>query len=399
MGGDKKIKMFTKQNSALNNPSENKDSNQPTFTPKNEIDFKENLNEREEQIHTMKKDLNSANDSGILPNSATHSEMDSVNNPIEKNGKDKYSSPFLDKKNWKEKENLYIKENQQKTPEQGKALEKKHAPGLKKAFLIAAIIFIILALGAGGYYFWLTRINSQEDIIEKIPLPETQPESIETLPIFSLDKPNYLSLDIENANSQKIQTELKKYTGEVLKLNASGPIEFVITDAQNNPTSFQDFSKSLEITLPESVTTLLGSEFSLFLYADNGKARTGIAISTLNEEQLKINLAKEEGNLTKLFEPIYLGFQTLSEENKLFKTSLYENAEIRYFNIVPFNDELSFDYTTFNNQLIIGTSRMTLRTIIDYVKTQTGIEDKEQSLPPEETVEKTQAEDPFNREL
>ena len=228
--------------------------------------------------------------------------------------------------------------------------------------VIAIIIFAVLAAGGYGYYFWITRQNSPEIQTPAIQTPSASPSEV---PLLSTDKPNYLNIDLENTDSAQIKEMLIKNAQDVSMLQANTLVEFIAVDQQNNPLNFQGFAQKAGINLPAEILAGLGTNFSVFVYNDNGKARLGIAIDSkdITEKTLQKNLLAKEPLLPKILEPLYLPTE-YTIEDKTFATSYYGGAEIRYFNITS-PEELSVDYTIFRNKLLIGTNKMTLRSMID----------------------------------
>lgn len=265
-----------------------------------------------------------------------------------------------------------------------------------KLLMIILVILIVLVAAGGTYYYWLTNPTNFQTLFRNILQKQSAPATTSNTPAdnnlpaatqpaqpvqtFSLDKPNYLSIDTAAA-PDGIKSEINDYVQKVIAQNPSTPVEFLVTDSQNNPVGFDKFAALAGINLPSSVMTNLSTDFSLFIYVDGGKARLGLEIGSkdLISTNLKNSLANEESNLPKDLESIFLvsGY-TIS--NAAFNTSYYSGAEIRYFNIIS-PEELSVDYTIFRNKLLIGTTKMTLRSIIDYVSNSPGSLQPASSVP------------------
>jgi hypothetical protein len=109
----------------------------------------------------------------------------------------------------------------------------------------------------------------------------------------------------------------------------------------------------------------LSDKFSLFLYNDSNNVRLGLAVDSKDttEINLKKTLTQGEAALAKNIEPLFLPSE-YTIANKAYNTSYYNGAEIRYLNIIS-PEDLSVDYTIFQDKWIIGTTKMTLRSIID----------------------------------
>lgn len=234
-----------------------------------------------------------------------------------------------------------------------------------KIITVAIIIFAVFASAFAGYYFWMTRNNNSEIPPEASLPPAEEPVA----PGLNEHKANYFSIDTEKASQEKVKEAIGKYANQIVELKYAGPIEFLVTDSQNNPVSFETFTGLMDIKLSDSVKSHLGKNFNLFIFNDGGKNRLGIAVDTLDPtgNDLKQALLENENDLPRNIESLFLSPQ-YTIEPKPFGTSYFGGAEIRYFNVIS-PEELSTDYTIFRNKLIIGTTKMTLRSIIDYYLT------------------------------
>ena len=183
---------------------------------------------------------------------------------------------------------------------------------------------------------------------------------------LSLDKPNYLTINTAVTDSAAIKELLKNRAGDVLKINPTTPVEFIVTDQLNNPISFTDFSVKAGIDFPVDLLAGLSDNFSLFVYIDQGAPKIGLAIDIKNLTALKSSLKKSEPNLIAELAPLYLD-TPYSATAVVFKNSVYKEAPVRYFNIIS-PAKLSVDYILSpTNKIIIGTTRETAASIFDYV--------------------------------
>jgi len=240
----------------------------------------------------------------------------------------------------------------------------------KKTFiLLAAGLALLMIIAGSGYYFWSTRkqttppIATPEPTPEPTPTPEPAPTPAPAV-TFSTDQPNYLN--IATADSAGIKSALADYADKVSKSGLTAPIEFIVTDQQNNPITFSSFASSFGLKLSSGVTADLADTFSIFLYNDQGAVRLGLAVDSKNDPFLQTNLTREEKNLVSDLSPLFLDNSFTPPTSLVFNKSTYANANIRYANInSSLNPPLSIDYAIFNKKLIIGTSKMTLRAILD----------------------------------
>ena len=86
----------------------------------------------------------------------------------------------------------------------------------KKIIWIVAILVLLVASFAGGYYFWINKketalvANNKEEVPkqEEIKAEEPEPENIESIPKYSSDKQNYLTIDTENPSYESLKNIL-----------------------------------------------------------------------------------------------------------------------------------------------------------------------------------------------
>jgi len=241
----------------------------------------------------------------------------------------------------------------------------------KKIFLIVITMIILIIIVAGGYYFWMTRVKNSSNIDSQISTNDAQQTipnntDTQTLPTFSQSQANYLSVDMQNIDTAGLKETLKGYTDKVSQMKVTGAIEFIITDKLNNPVSFQNFSQKLGLTLSPNVSSHLGQTFSLFIYIDNSYPRFGLMIPEDNSATIKTALLQEEKLLARELEPLFLNPSYNLTTIPTFNSSVYNGIQLRYTNILS-ADNLSVDYAISNNHLVIGTSKLTARAILDYL--------------------------------
>lgn len=283
------------------------------------------------------------------------------------------------------------------TSETNNALPKK-SPATAFAFL--AIIFILLIIGAGTYYFISTRQ------IAPAPAPEVIPEKpaeniviipeIKKDPAFSVDKANYLILDIANLDKTQITEVFNKYAKSVKESEITMPVEFIIVDLQNNPVDFTTFATKTNLNLSANTLSNLAKNYSVFIFNDAGNLRMGLAIDFINKTKLTAALQKEEMTLAKDLTPIFLATD-YKFSTEAFGKSEYKGLSIRYQNIVS-PESLSIDYALTDKQLVFGTTKMTLRSIIDKLipTTTTAVSEDTTKIDTTPTVTTTNTEQPVD---
>lgn len=348
-------------------------------------------------IHTMKKDLEAIKNPELVKADTEYQESASRPQPInrEKLTEAQKNSPFLDfpapKKSTPEdaefrmetaksdisdsriklvdssprSEKTFFAEENASQPE-----KHPHHIDFSKVFAGVIAVLVIAIIAGGGYYFWITRQSTLEVVVtppvtepEPEPTPEPTPEPVAK---FSTDKPNTLAIDSAAATSATLKESLQNYAKDVADEKITSSVEFVFVGADEKPVAFKDFEKILGITLSPALAANLSDTFSLFIYNDNAATRLGLAIGSNDPVKLKSLMTLEEKNLAKNISPLFLT-SDYAMPNKTFASSEYNGLVIRYMNIIS-PEDLTVDYAIYNNKLVIGTTRMTLRSVIDYLK-------------------------------
>ncbi|HRY82505.1 MAG TPA: hypothetical protein P5232_02300 [Candidatus Moranbacteria bacterium] len=258
--------------------------------------------------------------------------------------------------------------------------------GIGKAIFVAVIIFIILIVCTGGYYFWMTRVSISP---EEIALPETVEPIVETipdetiaLPALSAQNSNYLQINLTDATAESLKTTLNSYTEKVLATKTIGAFEFLITDEKNNPITFKDFADKSGLILAPAILSNLNSDFSLYIYNYGENTRFGLSISSKNDTLLKTALLKEEKNLFKGLSPLYPALT--ANPLSTFSTTAYKNNAVRYLNITT-PDDYAVDYIIINKKLLIGTTKTATFSILDRIlapKNEDSLENSNENTTP-----------------
>jgi hypothetical protein len=267
----------------------------------------------------------------------------------------------------------------------------------KKSIAIIFSILISLIIAGSGYYFWAIKQSTLEDVneipftgnISTEPITEIPPEPAtesEATPItkepteFSPIMPNYLPLDLADTKENITAKIFTDYAGQVARSTFTTPVEFIVADLDNNPIGFPTFASKLDISLSSDIMAQLEPSFSLFIHhIGNGENRIGLTVGTSSASALKSALLKNEAGLISALEPLFTASYDQKTISPAFQASSYNGTEIRYRNITG-PETLSLDYAIYNNQLIIGTTKITLRSLIDR-KTEPVTEDTSISSP------------------
>ena len=134
----------------------------------------------------------------------------------------------------------------------------------------------------------------------------------------------------------------------------------------NNPIAFSRFSYIMGLSLNQDLLSLLDESFSIFVYSDNGKPHFGLLLSLKDASSGVESIKKQEASIPSGFsELLYENMAVL--KNVTFRSGEYNGAPIRFVNIDA-GANYSFDYSVQGKEWYIGTSKDTLRAILDQKK-------------------------------
>jgi hypothetical protein len=368
--------------------AEDKNINNFSLANNNEIKIEADKKQTEEMlqpmpkvtIHTMKSDLaNSNNPEFFQANYTAQQEKISPDAPSDH----RKANPFTSQ--------APIVPNPE-TPAAVKSPGVNDGEHFKTMLIIGIIVLLLLGLGFGAYYYWTSR--NVTEIPENIPNPPTtqapnpteEPEATIPNPTpapISATTPNYLMINLDQSDQSAIKDLLSQNADKVTALNVFVPVEFIITDSQNNPISFSTFAQKLGLTLSPDVLAQLGDKFSLYIYSENKIPHLGLSIelkSGANQTQFKDLMLKEEANLAQELQSLFL-VSDYTITNQKFSTNSYQGIVIRYLNILS-PQQLSADYSVLNNKLLIATSKESMLAIIDKDTTTSGTKEQTSTSRP-----------------
>ncbi len=234
-------------------------------------------------------------------------------------------------------------------------------------WLYFGIAVTALFAGAGiGWYFFRTKLPFYSQpvvVLDPIQLvAPTQPVNIKQLP-FSLDRANYLFLDTESATPASIKQVLDQAGKTIIEANIAVPVEFLLTDKNNNPLAFSRLAYLEKITLPADLLSVLDEPFSVFLYNDEGMIHLGLMLTLKETASGNILIKNNEATLPLSFQNLFYGDAALPHK-AVFHAGVYGTHAIRYVNIA-LDKNVSFDYVLEEKQWLIGNSRNALRVLLD----------------------------------
>ncbi|MFH0969733.1 MAG: hypothetical protein V1804_04450 [Patescibacteria group bacterium] len=339
-------------------------------------------------IHTMQDDFNALR--GVFPKKENETGDDlkvktSGKQSIPEVSKNsQYFNPFLDNKPsgsevQKEKINASDKKEDSIAISGEPAKETEINRVALKLIWTVAILVIIASFSFGGYYFWSKRkasLNLNEvpanNVVSEKEKQTAEQEStneqtgIETIPKYSPDRANYLSMDTENPSYENLKKSLLETYSGIKESGIEKPVEFIITDGKNNPVSFSVFSAISGIKLSSEIMKNLGDNFSLFISSDAGSSRIGVAVDTTDQNKTSLALKNEEAKIVNELMPLFLDDVSVPKGKIVFKDNNYKSVDIRYFNLIE-GGKYSIDYAFIGKRLVIGTSKNSTWAVLDNI--------------------------------
>lgn len=240
---------------------------------------------------------------------------------------------------------------------------------------IAALAALVLGVLAYFLLFWNRQAATPaptempEVIVPEVPVVEN-PGAEPTTPVvppFSADQPNYLPIDVETATAASIRQTLSEAGTKIIEAQMAGPVEFLVTDKNNNPIAFSRFAFITDLGLSADLVALVEESFSVFVYGDTGNVRLGLSLSFKDATLATERLTKEEAKVPAAFKSFLYGTEQAVAAQSAFRSGSYASQAVRFVN-VDSEKNLSFDYMVRGKQWLIGTSKDTLRAIVDRVK-------------------------------
>lgn len=244
-------------------------------------------------------------------------------------------------------------------------------PVKRKKWLWISLTVLVISLGGVAlWYWWAERSKTVEPIVNEgevketaPPLPEETTEAVKTSN-YSVDQANLLSFDTESVTADEITTEFLKIALSVQEDRLQGPIAFLVRDQNYNPLAFSRFAYLLGLELDPALLNTLDEDFTLYFYMDGERPRMGLQVAIRDQVTFTAALKTAETTLPKVFEPFFLDKTTAPKTKLTFQSGLYQEQSLRYVNVdLPMN--LSIDYALRNGQWLIGTSKNTLRALLD----------------------------------
>lgn len=249
---------------------------------------------------------------------------------------------------------------------------KKKDATKKKFYLWGALSALIVALLAGLLWYILGPSNSMEVSVDPEPVQPEVTIRVDTpvtvpapapAPPFSLTGPNYLSIDTEVVTPASFQALLAEKKQILLNAGIIQPVEFLLTDKNNNPLAFSRVAYLMNIELSPGFLATIAESFSLFLYNDQGKVMPALALTFGTVDGPTLFAKEREGSFPYAFRSFLYEGMTVPRD-VIFRTGVYKEQPVRYVNIDEAT-QTSFDYALRGTTWMIGTTKETLRAILD----------------------------------
>lgn len=234
---------------------------------------------------------------------------------------------------------------------------------------LAAVGILLVVIG-GGVYFWKMNQSKAEipSDLSNAPLNpnDNKPVEPETVPQkqYQSDQPNILSFDTETVTPAEIKAALLQAGQGIKKDGLTGAVEFIVRDQKLNPLALSRFAYLAKMELPSTLLEILDESFSVYIYIDQGRPRAVLLAYAKDQELLALELQKNEKALPAAIEPLFLDMTTAPKNNLVFRDGSYLERPVRFTNVDTALG-LSVDYAVRGKQWIIGTSKDSLRSVLD----------------------------------
>lgn len=238
---------------------------------------------------------------------------------------------------------------------------------VKKILLGVAALSVLLIIAGLSYWLIFKKESALPGEMTNAPVTPTVSTSA-TVPDspakYQSDQPNILSFDTETVTPGEIKSALLQAGQAIAEEGLSEPIEFLIRDQKLNPLAFSRFAYLAKLEFPGSLLETLDESFSIYLYTDAGRPRTVLLVYPKNQEAFALELEKNEGLIPPAIEPLFLDMTTAPKTNLVFRDGSHLERPVRFTNIDS-SMGLSVDYAVRGRQWLIGTSKNSLRAVLD----------------------------------
>ena len=239
--------------------------------------------------------------------------------------------------------------------------QKKSKSGL---LLALTVVLIVAAAGAGFYYYWFNMRNTSP-AASSTPAAPPAPQAESPAPAEPQNK-NLRNLAVDTSLGQgEVKNSIQKFATDFSSSASENDlVEVKLVGVSGQPIGKKDFFSGAGVTVPDPVLMKLSEDYSLFARKEGGSTRLGFVFKSVTSSGLADEMKNWEPTLPTDLTPLYI--DQAPTGTGTFNSSRYKNADIRYFNFSSPADT-SLDYSVISNFLIIGTSKDSMRAILDYM--------------------------------
>lgn len=228
--------------------------------------------------------------------------------------------------------------------------------GARRFMPVAGIAFILAALGAGIFFFF---VNTRTD--QPIPQAPTAQAPV----FFRPDSTRAISADTTD------QASLLRLLDEISRESATdGAIIHVSVEVRDGPQPkrplrTRDLVEFAGLGLPETIVRSLDSLPMLFVYYAQGRGSLGIALEPPRAERAFSELLSAEASLGSWLRPL-LGDRRIEAAPEPFRDITWQNIDFR-FQRLSADEDAGIAYGLFPGRqlLVIATSRGGFQAAID----------------------------------
>ncbi|MDP3057574.1 MAG: hypothetical protein Q8N37_03595 [bacterium] len=215
------------------------------------------------------------------------------------------------------------------------------------------VFLVIVGVAAGAYYLYI----SKRPIVN--PVPVVAPG--ETFIAGAIEAT--ISADL-NAD---LNNEIRIYFSSV---RPSGIFRLILKDNNGqNSQGLENFSKSLNITLPDSIASVLEKDYNLiaFNYPEKNYLRLGLVLKVKNPSDVSVSAKNWETDMYKDIKPLFLNTPGVYKEGDQFRSNKYNNFDIRYLPLENENSALNYAFDSEKKFLLLATSKDDIFNLIDKI--------------------------------
>ncbi len=260
----------------------------------------------------------------------------------------------------------------EKSPSSPKALKKPAQNSKRNIFrVIVAIFLLVTIVAAAAFYYYRQSLQDTPQDAENsaVGTSETsapEPTSEEGNAPVSVSEALVLRLG-EDVSQHALTAKIQELTRKIDMLSPEERREVRVLDQNGQPVTFEKFAELFLPLLPSDVSENLIGPLELYILPEGDDYRVGLFTLSDDPEQTRAALRQAEPLLPNVLRPLML----FSPENGVageyeFEDNSHKNIPIRFYNFKP-DASQSVDYAIHYRNVFIGTSKKTMRQMMDMV--------------------------------